>query len=173
MAFVVLLSYSLIGLTKAQWGDLAYAIRLTDEAENDGAVCIDGTPGVYYLSKTESAESKNKWIVYFEGGGWCSGNEISNGLGFDSCLDRSQTVFGSSSSYLDFTYFGTFNQLSDDQTQNPLMYDWNKALLKYCDGASFGGNRDEPINVTNTTGHVVSLYSRGHRYILYICNLNC
>ena len=127
----------------------------------DGALCIDGSPGVYYLATATSDASKNKWIVYFEGGGWCSGNEKANGRGFNSCLDRSNSTLGSSKTYPATLSMGG-NQLSTDETQNPLMYDWNKAYLKYCDGASFGGNRDKPQNVTRS-GIIVPLYSRGHR----------
>ena len=28
---------------------------------------------------------------------------------------------------------------------NPLTYDWNKVLVPYCDGGSFGGSRDDPV----------------------------
>ena len=137
-------------------------INLTDAAVNDGAVCIDGSHGVYYLATATSDASKNKWIVYFEGGGWCSSNEQKSGQGFNSCLDRSTSTLGSSKTYPATMDMGSANQLSADETQNPLMYDWNKAYLKYCDGASFGGNRDKPQNVTDS-GTVVPLYSRGHR----------
>ena len=35
---------------------------------SSSAVCLDGTPGTYYLSK--GGNSKNVYI-HFEAGGWC------------------------------------------------------------------------------------------------------
>lgn len=32
------------------------------------ALCLDGSPGAYYIS---IGKYRNKFIVYFEGGGWC------------------------------------------------------------------------------------------------------
>jgi len=146
------------------------AVKLVDDATNNGAVCIDGSPAVYYLGKTNSSESLNKWVVYFEGGGWCSHNTNAAGTGFDSCLARSTTTLGSSSTYADTMSFGGSDQVGNNPSTNPLMYDWNKAYLKYCDGASFGGNRLLPQNVTNSDGNIVPLYSRGHRILKAVYN---
>ena len=35
---------------------------------NPDALCLDGTPGAYYVYQ---GSLTNKWIVSFEGGGWC------------------------------------------------------------------------------------------------------
>lgn len=41
--------------------------------QDKDAVCLDGTPGVYYISR---GKSPNKFMVYFEGGGWCGANTL-------------------------------------------------------------------------------------------------
>ena len=38
---------------------------------NPDALCLDGTPGAYYVHQ---GPLKNKWILSFEGGGWCGSN---------------------------------------------------------------------------------------------------
>ena len=43
------------------------------------ALCLDGTPGAYYISEG-SGVNKNKFILFFQGGGWCGGTNIANTL---------------------------------------------------------------------------------------------
>jgi hypothetical protein len=38
------------------------------------ALCLDGSPGVYYIYKGDSA----KVLLFFEGGGWCGDNDFSS-----------------------------------------------------------------------------------------------
>jgi hypothetical protein len=42
-------------------------------------LCLDGTPGAYYIQEGVG-DNKNKFILYFEGGGWCGGITMSNTL---------------------------------------------------------------------------------------------
>jgi hypothetical protein len=42
-----------------------------------------------------------------------------------------------------------------------LMYNWNKVLLRYCDGGSFSGNLASPIIVNDT-----KVFFRGHHILL-------
>ena len=60
-------------------------VLLTDAAKT-GAVCLDGTPGGYYISR---GADPTKWIVFHQGGGWCSSLE--------NCAARAGTKLGSSS----------------------------------------------------------------------------
>eukprot|EP00729_Bicosta_minor_P014737 gene14737-17303_t len=114
----------------------------------NGAVCLDGTPGAYYhLPGTGSGA--NKWYVHHQGGGWCES--------LDDCLSRSKGGLGSSKSYPPTMNLGG-GYFSTDPTQNPLMYNWNKVHMNYCDGASFSGNNDTVQIYQN-----VSLHWRGSR----------
>merc|ERR1712178_54435 len=42
---------------------------------------------------------------------------------------------------------------SPNASENPLMYNWNKVKLRYCDGASFSGSNDDTIFHNNVTLH--------------------
>jgi hypothetical protein len=59
-------------------------VLLTDAVAKSGARCLDGSPGGYYMrthnAKGEAADPK-KWVVFMQGGGWCSSDE--------SCAERS------------------------------------------------------------------------------------
>ncbi len=62
------------------------------------------------------------------------------------CYNRSKTDLGSSRFYLPFrTSGGVF---SNDAKLNPDFYTWNAVHLNYCDGASWTGNADAPVNVS-------------------------
>ena len=107
------------------------------------ALCLDGTPGAYYISEGSGA-NKNKFILFFEAGGWCGGTTLANTL--ESCYRRSLDPLGSSLTYpqtLDVTHGGI---LSGDKTVNPGFYDWTKVYLKYCDGSGHQGTRSEPLS---------------------------
>lgn len=44
---------------------------------NSDAKCLDGTPGAYYISEG-SGINKTKFVLYFEGGGWCGGKDLAS-----------------------------------------------------------------------------------------------
>lgn len=123
------------------------------------ATCIDGTPGAFY---TASGAAGRRWYVHHSGGGWCAMDvPDSQGSTVDSCHHRRNTSLGSSNPYAPKTVLGgAGGYISDDQAQNPLMHDWNKVQMIYCDGGSFSGR-----NETLTLVDGVSLYFRGN-YIL-------
>ncbi|XP_065183346.1 uncharacterized protein LOC135814192 [Sycon ciliatum] len=117
-------------------------LTLLPDAVAKGAVCLDGTaPGYYWRPGTGTG--KNKWIVHQEGGGWCY-NE-------DDCVGRSKTRLGSSKYFPKSMTFGGL--LSDDCTANPDFCTYNVVFLPYCDGASFSGNKDTPLEWKGTTLH--------------------
>lgn len=41
--------------------------------DDEDALCLDGAPGVYYISE---GQSKTKFMIYFEAGGWCGGIDL-------------------------------------------------------------------------------------------------
>mmetsp|Transcript_25911 Transcript_25911/g.28815 ORF Transcript_25911/g.28815 Transcript_25911/m.28815 type:complete len:381 (+) Transcript_25911:19-1161(+) len=130
--------------------DLFNVTFLTEAAKTEGAICIDGTPGAYYF-RPGSGSGANKWYIHHEGGGWCESS--------DNCYGRSLGRLGSSKSYtptmaLNGGYF------SNEDTVNPMMYNWNMVYLKYCDGGSFSGNREDPDVYEGN-----KLYYRGKRVL--------
>jgi len=104
----------------------------------EGAMCLDGTPAVYYIHVGDV--NINKWIIFFSGGGWCYNDNL--------CSDRSVTDLGSSSGYpptYDPPESGNGIQ-SDDIARNPNFYNWNFVFVRYCDGASWAGYVEEQIH---------------------------
>eukprot|EP01013_Petalomonas_cantuscygni_P022856 TRINITY_DN44179_c0_g1_i1.p1 TRINITY_DN44179_c0_g1~~TRINITY_DN44179_c0_g1_i1.p1 ORF type:complete len:467 (+),score=62.49 TRINITY_DN44179_c0_g1_i1:145-1401(+) len=116
-----------------------------------GAVCIDGSPGVYYFAPAANPEHANKWVMFFEGGGWCY-NEV-------DCYHRSFTGLGSSSTYPS-QHDGGDAPDSHLCKVNPTFCEYNRVWLPYCDGNSFSGDREDPVVVRGKP-----LYFRGHRIL--------
>ncbi|KAH7282361.1 hypothetical protein KP509_35G026400 [Ceratopteris richardii] len=102
---------------------------LLPDAETTGAVCLDGSPPAYHFDKGSDSGISN-WIVHLEGGGWCESNV--------ACAYRSSSPLGSSL-FMGKSYAFP-GILSSSSTINPYFYNWNRVLLRYCDGASFSGN---------------------------------
>ena len=120
---------------------------LKDIAAKTGAYCLDGTPAAYYFKHGSNANS-TKWVLFIQGGGWCYNEE--------DCARRAQTSLGSSAR-MNHT-FTVGGPLGEDPVNNPNFHDWNHVMLGYCDGASFSGNVENPIDVGGK-----KIYFRGFR----------
>uniref|UniRef100_A0ACD5XWJ3 Uncharacterized protein n=1 Tax=Avena sativa TaxID=4498 RepID=A0ACD5XWJ3_AVESA len=105
-------------------------LTLLSGALEKGAVCLDGSPPAYQLQRGFGSGSDN-WLVYLEGGGWCSTIE--------DCSRRKKSGLGSSNLMNAVQYAGIF---SGDQRQNSDFYNWNIVFVRYCDGASFSGDAE-------------------------------
>lgn len=119
------------------------------------ARCLDGSPGGFWFSPGVGADA-SKWIVHFQGGGWCGDEQ--------ECLTRSQTSLGSSTFWnatgcpnIDG---GDHGILSANATINTYMSNWTKVFIGYCDGGSYAGTVTDPISVNGKP-----VYFRG-RYIM-------
>ncbi|MCO5582868.1 hypothetical protein L7F22_036769 [Adiantum nelumboides] len=121
----------------------AVELSLLPNAEEAGAVCLDGSPPAYNFDKG-SGNGVSNWLIHLEGGGWCESNI--------SCAQRSMTYLGSSI-YMSNSY-NFSGLLSASSKSNPYFYNWNRVLLRYCDGGSFAGNVDAPPR---------TIYFRGER----------
>ena len=82
--------------------------------------------------------------------GWCYDEQ--------DCLHRTQSDLGSSSSWPET--IGTNGILSADCSVNPDFCNFHRVYMKYCDGNSFAGNRDDPLVVQGKP-----LYFRGRRIL--------
>ncbi|XP_019623296.1 PREDICTED: pectin acetylesterase 11-like [Branchiostoma belcheri] len=118
-----------------------------EEADKTGAYCLDGSPPAYYFRKGSGTGQKS-WIVWLEGGGAC--------VNLTSCYQRSFTNLGSSKG---LNHQKTLHGMSSaSKDVNPDFYTWNVALLVYCDGFFYAGNREDPVKHSGK-----SLYFRGRR----------
>jgi hypothetical protein len=118
-----------------------------------GARCLDGSPAALYYSEG-SDTNKNKFMVFFEGGGFCGGASLANTL--ESCYQRSRTDLGSSANYPATRIFSNRGILSGTREVNPLFFDWTKVFIPYCDGSLHQGTRLQPVSYKG-----VDLYFRG------------
>jgi len=119
--------------------------------KSTGARCLDGSPYTFFIKKG-SGDGINNFLIFFDGGGWCSKKVYNSTL--SSCWKRKQTYLGSSNisitqiilnfigKYPFFKRWGYI--LSSDSLNNPNFNNWNKVFLNYCDGRGFlGFNNDE------------------------------
>ncbi|CAI5516046.1 unnamed protein product [Closterium sp. Naga37s-1] len=117
-----------------------------------GWVCLDGSaPGFYY--RRGHGSGANKWLLNFRSGAWCM-------TPWD-CYNRSSSLWGSSNHFPDV--LPTPGILSAQSDVNPDLYDWNLVIFPYCDGASFSGDRHEPLVFEG-----VPLFSRGRRILDFL-----
>ena len=98
---------------EAEAGDptMMMGFSLVDAAKSDNALCLDGSPGLYY-HRAGTGSGAAKWYIHQEGGGWCSS--------VGACADRSLTSLGSSVNYT-ATISTNAGYFSMDPAVNPLM----------------------------------------------------
>jgi hypothetical protein len=140
------------------------------EAQRRNAVCLDGGPPALYYRNASSALASTKWVIYFKGGGWCGlGDEGAGAIGgaVDSCAHRLSTALGNSSLFP--KTYGVDGPLDTDPSSNPMFHDYHHVVLWYCDGASFSGNREDPLSWPDfrRPGHNVSIHFRGRAVLDY------
>ena len=44
-------------------------IAMEEKAKDEGAVCLDGSPGVFYWHPATDPKHKNDWLLSFKGDG--------------------------------------------------------------------------------------------------------
>jgi hypothetical protein len=120
-------------------------VTLTDPT----AVCLDGSPGIYYLSRGTNPKSV---VIYFEGGGWCGDKDLSSTI--ENCYQRSKTNMGSTRN--DSAVINPVDGIYSNNINNHFR-DSTKVYLRYCDGAGHQGSRSSPIVYKDA-----SLYFRGN-----------
>ncbi|XP_055822179.1 pectin acetylesterase 11-like [Solanum dulcamara] len=139
---------ALLCTTRDVLGDEDYLyinITVLHSATAQGAVCLDGSPPAYHLDRGHGTGLRS-WIIYMEGGGWCSS--------ISDCLDRSTKFLGSTKKMNQKGFFGGI--LHNTSKENPEFHNWNRVRVKYCDGSSFTGDVEQ-VHPEN------KLYFRGAR----------
>jgi O-palmitoleoyl-L-serine hydrolase len=105
-------------------------------AQERQAVCNDGSPAAYYF-RPGSAANKDKWIIFFKGGGGCSSE--------DSCLARADQDVSLVSSLKYPTTSKEAGIFTANPSLNPDFYDWNMVKIMYCSSDNFIGNAEQTI----------------------------
>ena len=152
MKLFILLSIDMINAA-SKYSSIAKANFMTEAAEKDGAVCLDGSAGNYYFAK---GEESTKFVMHFEGGGWCWNEE--------DCWKRRGGNRGSTKNDKSQMDFNKVSFLGNDPKKSPLFFNWNKIYFRYCDGMSFVGNVIEPI--VNAHDSSEFMYFRGKRLLV-------
>jgi hypothetical protein len=140
-------------------------------ADEFGAKCLGGQSPQYEISLNNST---SKWVLFLEGGGWCYGKDAKSTI--DSCAGRGGFTPPANTGAV-FTADGYDNSggadiggiMAADPKINPDFYSWNKIFMRYCDGASFGGGRADPIAVKKKDGSPGQLWMRGDWILRYYC----
>ena len=83
----------------------------------------------YLIIMIGKGDGKRSWLVHLSGGGWC--------WDLNSCYERLYKMLGSSKNRPPTSQLIGIH--SDDPSTNPDFYNWNVAMVNYCDGASFSG----------------------------------
>ncbi|XP_019157755.1 PREDICTED: pectin acetylesterase 7-like [Ipomoea nil] len=119
---------------------------IVNSVGDEGAVCLDGTPPAYNWDAGKG-EGANNWLLHFQGGGWCLNSTLyeTSDQSVQSCASRVNGSYGSSR-YMQAT-FNLTGMLSDDPKISAF-YNWNRVLLRYCDGGSFAENAEQSDLVT-------------------------
>ncbi|MCO5603337.1 hypothetical protein L7F22_057487 [Adiantum nelumboides] len=166
-AFVMILDYKRIQRSNSLWPsfeqpdffrpspDTPLFVRRTfvEGAVEKGAVCLDGSPPAYHLHRGRGL-GINNWLIHLEGGGWCSTH--------NSCFRRSGRRLGSSHYMDEQVVFG--GSLSNSPLKNPDFYNWNRVKVRYCDGGSFSGDIETPLEMAlDKINQSKKIYFRGHR----------
>lgn len=133
-------------------------ILLPDAAERTGAVCLDGSPAGYYYRKGTAA---GKWLVVFNGGGWCKGAGAQGSA--VACAARAKTSLGTSKLWAKTLHEDAHGMTNTNCTINPAFCEYSVAYMYYCDGLSFSGDRAAPLEVPG--GAVSPIFFRGKRII--------
>ena len=154
-------------LLLAARADDVYTLELVDLSVYPLAVCLDGTPAAYYWLGGANA---TRFVSHFQGGAWCGGvadcaSRANGSLGSSSAAFWPRSVAcppgGGGAPMMCNWDGGNGGLFSADPAVNPQLASWNKVYFPYCDGGSFGGMVEAPIDA----GNGQTIYSRG-RYIL-------
>ena len=112
------------------------------------ALCLDGSPGAYYI-KPGAGENATKFVLHQQAGGWA--------MSPADLLYRAGTPLGSTRADPPTTAaFAIEDVLTSNATRNPLFATWTSVELRYCDGASRASNVDAPLVIEGR-----ALYARG------------
>ncbi|KAM3283611.1 pectin acetylesterase 8 isoform X1 [Capsicum chacoense] len=122
------------GCAKDNWVEKT----IVKNAISKGAVCLDGSPPAYHF-QSGFGEGVENWIVQLSGGGWCTN--------VTDCLDRTRSIYvGSTNIMGPWKFEGLF---SINKSENPDFYNWNKVIVRYCDGGAFTGDVEYVDPATN------------------------
>lgn len=163
-----ILNISLLVLYFSYWiyNEIEFNVNVIDLPLSSNAKCLDGSNYRFQFIKGFN-EGANKFMLYFEGGGYCGGLFSLPDV-IESCKERSGKPLGRQGGKIKFTISQYQNLFSNRKEINPPFYNWNKVYLHYCDGLGFISNNDSNglyfRGKNNTLGVIDYLKSR-HSFV--------
>ena len=137
-------------------------IPIIELEDSYNAKCLDGSNYRFNFIQGKG-EGKNKFFLYFEGGGWCGQETLGDNL-VQSCFERASTSLGSKIGFISSLVISRLVRLlSSKEKYNPNFYNWNKVFVRYCDGSSFISDRTYEKNGTK-------IYMYGKNNLLGVLN---
>jgi hypothetical protein len=134
-------------------------------ADKHGAKCLNGDAPTVEMRLNKSS---TQWVLFLEGGGWCYGASANATIA--SCAGRGgfvpgiDAVVGESSASEAAARRQTPDYggvMGSSPETNPDFHTWNAVFIHYCDGASMGSSRTDPIAVKDKKGKPAQLWMRG------------
>ncbi|KAH6816827.1 hypothetical protein C2S51_000020 [Perilla frutescens var. frutescens] len=126
-------------------------LTVLTSAVSKGAVCMDGSPPAYAYQKGSGNGSKS-WIVFMEGGGWCTS--------IAECIQKTGTHLGSGYRGLTEGVEDIFTGILDSDIRfNPDFYNWHKVFIRYCDGSVFMSDVEKVDRQNNLTFRGARIYN--------------
>ena len=137
-------------------------IPIIELEDSYNAKCLDGSNYRFNFIQGKG-EGKNKFFLYFEGGGWCGQETLGDNF-VQSCFERASTSLGSKIGFISSLVISRLVRLlSSKEKYNPNFYNWNKVFVRYCDGSSFISDRTYEKNGTK-------IYMYGKNNLLGVLN---
>lgn len=113
---------------------------MLDSSKHPRARCLDGSMAGYYIRKG----TENRYLLFFEGGGWCYDQDCLNPTRegtIQDCHQRAHGRLGSSRGWPSAMKESDLTgMLSMDPISNPAFHNWTMVYLPYCDGTSWTGD---------------------------------
>lgn len=110
------------------------------------AKCLDGSSATYYHAQGTDRDGGTKWLIYMQGGGWCTEvHALANVHGYshaedvghpELCSSRTRNYHGSSRWDRPTRNLSGKGFLSGNPGENPL-HAWHRVIVRYCDGTLF------------------------------------
>lgn len=101
------------------------------------AHCADGTPAVYYVRRAATAEHRDRWVIYLQGGGSCASGQNCH----DRWLGRDGNFGGNKLSSRFAPVRGIAGQgIESTSGRNPFA-SWNHVFVYYCSSDGWIGQR--------------------------------
>ena len=101
---------------------------LPGAAAEKGAVCLDGSPAGYYF-RPGTSEGRDKWLLIFNGGGWCIGKDGTAAAAAKACSERAEGSLGSSKPWKPRLAEDAHGMTNSNCTVNPAFCTWTMVYM--------------------------------------------